>query len=112
MATGRLKAALWYAAHGFAVLPLYTVVSGRCRCGDAGCSSPGKHPVGRLVPHGLKDATTDPNRIETWWTGHPHANIGVRTGAGSNLIVLDIDPRHGGEESLAQLCAEYGTLPL
>jgi len=39
------------------------------------------------------------------------ANLGVVTGATSGFDVLDIDPRHGGEESLATLGTEHSSLP-
>ena len=52
---------------------------------------------------GLHEATIDANQIREWWARWPDANIGIRTGARSNLVVLDIDPRHGGEEALAEL---------
>jgi hypothetical protein len=37
--------------------------------------------------------------------------VAIRTGAASGVIVLDIDPRHGGEDSLARLIDDYGPLP-
>ena len=47
--------------------------------------------------------------MTAWFAAHPAAtNVGIRTGAG--LIALDIDD--GGEESLAALEAEQGSLPL
>lgn len=61
--------------------------------------------------HGLADATTETDKIIRWWGMWPHANIGVATGPGSNLVVLDIDPRHGGDEELMRLVAENGLLP-
>ena len=88
-----LKAALDYAAMGWAVLPLHAVEKGRCTCGDAGCGSPGKHP---RTNHGLKDATSDPDTIRAWWAAWPDSNVGVRTGEESGIVVLDVDPRHGG----------------
>ena len=39
------------------------------------------------------------------------ANVGILTGKESGLVVLDVDPRHGGEESLQGLSLEYGALP-
>lgn len=40
------------------------------------------------------------------------ANVGIATGPASSLVVLDIDPRHGGDDSLADLQSEHGALPL
>lgn len=68
----------------------------------------GKHP---LTVNGLKDATTDSTWIRDWWEKHPQANIGILTGARSGIVVLDIDPRDGGEKSLRNLEEKYGPLP-
>ncbi|MEQ8816346.1 MAG: bifunctional DNA primase/polymerase [Thalassobaculum sp.] len=38
-----------------------------------------------------------------WFRSRPDANVGIVTGAVSGLVVLDVDPKHGGEESLEQL---------
>jgi hypothetical protein len=56
----------------------------------------------------MKDASSDPNVIEAWWRDWPLANVGVVT---TGMVVLDIDPRHGGDESLAKLIREHGQLP-
>ncbi len=105
-----LDAALSYAARSWAVLPLHSVQGGRCACGRRGCDSPGKHP---RTPHGVLEATTNADVIRRWWTDWPGAgaNIGIATGAESGLIVLDVDNRHGGDESLRALLADHGPLP-
>jgi Bifunctional DNA primase/polymerase, N-terminal/AAA domain len=41
--------------------------------------------------HGLKDATTDAALIRQWWSTHPAAMIGVRTGPESGLWAIDLD---------------------
>jgi hypothetical protein len=64
------------------------------------------------VPHGLQDATTDSDVIPRWWDKEPEANIGIRTGAVSDLVVLDIDPARGGDDAFASLEQKHGTLPL
>src|SRR6516162_4400765 len=79
-----------------------------CSCGRANCASPAKHPFSRLVPHGLKDATTDPKQIAAWWGSNPYLNIAVVT---SGLLVVDVDPRHGGYESLIALEEAADILP-
>jgi len=106
--------ALRYAGLGLAVLPLNRPVDRdgrlRCSCGKAVCTSPAKHPVGRLAPRGLLDASRDPNLLTTWFE-RERWNVGIATGAVSGIVVLDIDPRHGGDEALAVLEAEHGPLP-
>lgn len=106
-------AALEYAKHGHPVFPLHspTTDSGgisRCSCGDTACQSVGKHPrTGR----GFKDATTDEATIRDWWTKWPRANIGMPTGAVTGCVVVDVDPRNGGDQTLERLVAEHGALP-
>ena len=79
-----------------------------CSCGDPGCEQIGKHP---RTKHGFFDGTTDETIIRQWWTQWPDANIGLITGATSGFIVLDVDPRHGGDETLARWIGEHGALP-
>lgn len=66
-----LEAALEYAARGWPIFPLRP-----------------KEKV-PATSHGLKDATTDPERIREWWQREPDANIGYATGNG--VAVIDID---------------------
>jgi len=80
-----LNDALCYASRGWPVFP---------------CRRRGKEP---LVPGGFKATTTDPATIRSWWRRWPDANIGLATGRPSGLIVLDVDPRHGGDETLLDL---------
>lgn len=47
-------------------------------------------------------ATQDQEQIRKWWTQWPDANIG---GATNDFIVVDIDPRNGGDETFAGLIA-------
>jgi hypothetical protein len=104
------KAALEYARRfGWAVFPCHSIKGGRCTCGKASCGSPGKHP--RTV-HGVKDASTDQEQIAAWWEEWPDANVAIAAGAISGgLVILDVDPAHGGRDSLEALLAEHGPLP-
>lgn len=49
--------------------------------------------------------------VHDWFRRWPQRNVGVVTGAVSGLVVLDVDPRHDGEDSLRQLEREHGPLP-
>src|SRR5438445_6925513 len=75
-----LDAALEYAGRGIPVFPVWGVVGRRCLCGRTDCDRPGKHPIGRLVLNGVKNATTDDVTIRAWWREEPKANIGTPTG--------------------------------
>lgn len=91
-----LMSALWWARRGIPVLPLHYPdrdAPGGCSCGHDACTSIGKHPIARLVPKGLTQATTDPDRVRDWWVQEPYANIGIRTGDVVDL--LDIDTADG-----------------
>jgi len=108
----RLEAALSYVQAGWPVLPLWSVdEEGKCTCGKSDCRHPGKHPQGHLAPHGLNDATVDEATVERWF-GANDLNIGVCTGSESGLLVLDVDPRHGGDKSLEALEKKHGPLPM
>jgi putative DNA primase/helicase len=108
--TTMLDAALNYARDGLAIFPVHTVRDGVCACGGTKNCKPGKHPIGNLAPRGVLDATTDIDAITKWWTRVPNANIGIATGKGSNLVVLDVDGPTG-EETLAKLERKHGSLP-
>ena len=114
--TNRRQAAVNFALAciqlGWPVLPLNTIKGGDCTCpSGSDCRSPGKHPIGNLAPHGSRSATTDEDQVREWWRIRPDANVGVATGKASGIIVLDVDPRNGGNDSLKQLVKEHGKLP-
>jgi hypothetical protein len=118
-------AAVGYASRGIPVLPLHyplphrgdlqalagdrqlrsPVAGPACSCRDPGCGQVGKHPLGSLVSHGVKDATYNRARILAWWTRHPQANIGLATG--HCFDVLDVDGP-SGEQAIRELAAAHG----
>lgn len=49
--------------------------------------------------------------IKDWYQRWPDANVAVVTGSLSGLVVVDIDPRHGGDQSITSWEEEYGALP-
>ncbi|QIZ07629.1 DNA primase [Priestia megaterium] len=103
------KSALTYACKlNWAVFPLHSIQDGRCTCLKKDCKSPGKHP---RITGGFKSATTDKLKINEWWSNWPVSNIGIATGKINGIIVIDIDPRNGGNQSFEKLKSEYGQLP-
>ena len=64
------RAALRYAAHGWAVTPGACLTHGRFTCGRPGCPIMGCHPA--LESH-QDEASTDPARVARWWRRRPHA---------------------------------------
>jgi hypothetical protein len=84
-----LEAAVAYAGLGYAVFPL----------------APGeKRPHGRLVPHGLKEASREEATITTWWRACPGCGVGIL--APEEVLVLDFDDPTAWE----RLKGEYPTL--
>lgn len=95
-----LEDALSYSALGWPIFPLHTIAGGQCTCSSGkACHSPGKHP--RTLT-GFKEGTTDEKTIRKWWDRWPDSNLGLWC---KGLIVVDVDPRNGGNESLDDLFA-------
>lgn len=68
-----------------------------------------KSPLVRWEPYQTHRASA--GEIDEWFRQWPDANIGIVTGEISNLVVLDVDPQHGGTESLHELEERNGALP-
>jgi hypothetical protein len=93
--------ALRYAKLGWAIFP---VVEG------------GKVPAisAKMGGKGVHDATTSASKIAVWWKTPrlARANIGLACGEPSrNLVVVDIDPRHGGDRSISALALNGRVFP-
>ena len=82
-----MRTALAFAALGWPVLPLVPR---------------SKVP---LTEHGAADATTLHAQIRKWWTCSPNANLAVTL---SGRLVVDVDPRNGGDENWSRLCVDNG----
>jgi hypothetical protein len=102
----RIRAALWFAEHGFGVFSCWSARDdGTCRCPAGGdCDSPGKHPV---TQNGFKDATRDPARIRILLSAGSEPNYGLVPPPG--VFAWDVD----GEDllRLAEHEEHIGPLP-
>jgi hypothetical protein len=90
-----LAAALKYLSYGWSVLPL--------RARD-------KRPLIRW--EALQKAQSTASEVEVWFRQWPDANLGIVTGKVSGLIVLDVDPKHGGNDTLQRIEQRFGALPV
>ncbi len=87
----------------FLIISLYNIVNGECECGNPECNAKGKHP-----------------RMANWQLGVPWSEEQIEnmekfglfdTGFGAlcnGYLVIDIDPRNGGDKSYEQLCKDTG----
>ncbi len=94
-------------------MPVHGVsADNRCGCGDLNCAKPGKHPLSR---GGTANAITSPKelrkRIEAAVKRYGIANLAAAPGRATKLLILDIDPRNGGDNTLRLLEEELGKLP-
>jgi len=95
LAPGRtLEAALDYRSRGWSVIP---VIAGT------------KRPAVRWL--GYQERAADETEIRDWFAHWPDAGVALVTGAVSGLLVIDIDPQHRGDDSLATWQREHGPLP-
>jgi len=126
-----LNWALFWAEKGIPVFPLHEVYDGTCTCTctdhwrkkegkwvmlcegnkhfcGGECGNKGKHPrTDRKIglQNGLKIASTDPEKIKVWWGRYPAANLGGRM---LGKLGIDVDPKHGGNAAIHDLCEKYG----
>jgi putative DNA primase/helicase len=106
-----LDAALTYASLGWYIFPIYPLKNRICSCPKGHeCKSPGKHPIAKFCPAGLKNAQAAPAIISHWWKVEPKANIGIVTGSVNNLFVVDIDTKHDGDEHLKEFEKTHGSI--
>lgn len=103
-----INEAFKYIDHGYAIFPVFSVNNGICRCGKYDCKSAGKHSK---LGTGPSAATKNIKTIQNMQTLWQNANIGIATGKISGIVVLDIDPRDGGDGILKVIEAQYEKLP-
>lgn len=99
MSQDKLRAgANWYAKHDWKVLPCHGIdAGGRCTCNQphAEPKDVGKHPS---IGEWNVRATSDSVIVDRWWETMPDGNVAIYA-SGSGMLVIDIDPRSGGDNS-------------
>lgn len=58
-----------------------------------------------------QDKHVSEETLHEWFRRSPDYNVAIVTGALSGLVVVDVDPRHGGNKSLRDLESAHGRLP-
>ncbi|MGX4658468.1 bifunctional DNA primase/polymerase [Micromonospora sp. SCSIO 07396] len=104
--------ALTYAARGWPVFMLARSkrpVANCQPCADAGPDHD-RDTCSCLTCHGFYAASTDPDRVAAIVGAVPTGQLALRTGAASGTVVVDVDPAHGGRDTMNALIAA-GLLP-
>lgn len=105
-----MKDALTYIERGWQPIALHHVEEdGTCSCGETEDGHAiGKHPRERGWQKNPALSVAD---VHTLWEKWPDANVGIATGTRSGFFVLDVDPKNGGDATLAEFEAEHGKMP-
>lgn len=98
--------AIEFVQAGLRVFPLHRIKQGACDCGNRNCQAAGKHPArNEWVNQPLVDEAV----LDTWLDGEmmePYTGLGWALDAGH--IVIDIDPRNGGDIAFERLQTDIG----
>jgi len=90
---------------GYRIFGIYNVVDGVCGCGDENCQAIYKHP---RVSRWQATPNWSEEQIEIMeMTGQFNTGFGVVV---DGVLVVDVDPRNGGDESYSRLCQDFGDL--
>jgi len=94
-----------YLALGWPLFPCRSSPSGQLNKDG----TPKRDEKAPLTLHGFKDATLDRSTIEAWAKANPNCAWGTPTSA--ERAAVDVDPRHGGYETLKALTDAHGPMP-
>ncbi len=83
-----------YLANGWSVIPV---------------EARGKRPLVKWEPHQHEPPSRE--TVSAWCRRWPEANLGIVTGEVSGLVIVDVDPGHGGAGSLELLQRQFDPLP-
>jgi hypothetical protein len=83
-----------YAARGWSVIPV---------------QPRGKRPI--VAWREFQQRIAGEDEIARWFGHWPDANVAIVTGRISGIVVVDVDTRHGGPDSVADAERRHGRLP-
>ena len=88
---------------GYRVIRIHKVIDGECGCGFPDCQALYKHPVQRGYPATPRWSQEQMENQEK--AGFFNQGFGVLV---DDHLVIDIDPRNGGDDSYKKLCEDTG----
>lgn len=98
------ETAIDYLDAGLRLIPIHPVISGKCACGNPNCQAAHKHPLrANWQNQRLVDSAT---LHDVWMSVYRCQGLGWALD--KDHIVIDVDPRNGGNESLIALQQDTG----
>lgn len=94
-----------YLSSGLRLIPIHPIVQGKCSCENPNCNAAGKHP---LRANWQNQRLVDSAIFEVWRDVYQCNALGWALD--QDHIVIDIDPRNGGTESLVELQNDTGVV--
>ena len=91
-----------YLEAGLRIIPLHPMKDGQCSCENTKCTAAGKHP---LRPNWTNQRIIDTATLYDVWRDVYKCN-GLGFALDSDHLIIDVDPRNGGIESLEKLQAD------
>lgn len=91
--------AVEYLQAGMTLFPLHPIVQGKCRCENPDCEAAGKHPLRKNWQH--QERESEATVKEVWIDVYECNSFGWKLD--DDHIIIDVDPRNGGEKSLIDI---------
>lgn len=91
----------YYSEQGWKLIPCFGIGTKGCTCGNShtGRTDAGKHP---MISDWPINSTSEPEKLLKWFGKGSQNNVAVVC-QDSGFVVIDIDPRNGGDESFLAL---------
>jgi hypothetical protein len=107
MSHGAQIAAVYIEKLKYTIFPIRQILgigteTPRCDCTDETCPNVGKHP---RIPWSKESG------VPSMWEKWTNDGFGIATGERSGIWVLDVDPKNGGVDTLAELEQKNAPLP-